>query len=60
MRHTFATGTIGSLPPCGGEVERGVNPLLRARVSPPSLTLPRKGGGDDVARSSINQREQRP
>src|SRR3984893_1390667 len=34
------------LPPCGGELERGVPQPLESRSGlPPSLTLPRKGGG---------------
>ncbi|QOZ28962.1 hypothetical protein XH93_39470 [Bradyrhizobium sp. CCBAU 51753] len=36
----------GSLPPCGGELERGVSHKHRPRGLPLSLTLPRKGGGN--------------
>jgi hypothetical protein len=36
---------ICSLPPCGGEVERGVTSSDVSGL-PPSLTLPRKGGGN--------------
>jgi hypothetical protein len=41
-----AARTVGSLPPCGGEVERGVGHDLGVRGLPPSLTLPRRGGGN--------------
>ncbi len=34
-----------TLPPCGGETERGKEEG-RGSVLPPSLTLPRKGGGE--------------
>ncbi|MBR1158326.1 error-prone DNA polymerase [Bradyrhizobium elkanii] len=37
---------IGSLPPCGGELERGVSHDHRPCGLPLSLTLPRKGGGN--------------
>ncbi|MTV14420.1 MULTISPECIES: error-prone DNA polymerase [Bradyrhizobium] len=36
----------GSLPPCGGELERGVSHDHRPCGLPLSLTLPRKGGGN--------------
>jgi len=42
----LAAKTAGSLPPCGGEVERGVSPGFGMRGLPPSLTLPHKGGGN--------------
>ena len=42
----FATRTVGPLPPCGEELERGVSPMLCAPRLPPSLTLPHKGGGN--------------
>jgi hypothetical protein len=37
------------LPPCGGELERGVlAPYVdRLSLTPPSLTLPHKGGGKE-------------
>ncbi len=41
-----AARTLGSLPPCGGERERGVSPDPGGRGSPPSLTLPYNGGGN--------------
>src|SRR5258708_38621463 len=52
--HKGAVAAAGSLPPCGGEVERGVNPNRSARGLSPSLTLeselrssrPHKGGGN--------------
>ncbi|WP_420970317.1 error-prone DNA polymerase [Bradyrhizobium sp. B120] len=37
---------MGSLPPCGGELERGVSHDHRPCGLPLSLTLPRKGGGN--------------
>ena len=45
----FVAGKVGSLPPCGGELERGVSPGFGARGLPPSLTLPHKGGGNESA-----------
>src|SRR5579863_8410665 len=53
----FAAYALGSHPPCGGEVERGVSLGLDARGLPPSLTSrasfahlgPRKGGGNVAA-----------
>jgi len=38
-----------SLPPCGGGIGRGVQQILRPEP-PLSLSLPRKGGGNRVAR----------
>lgn len=47
---------LGSLPPCGGELERGVSHDQRPRGSPLSLTLPRKGGGNlSTSRAALNQ-----
>src|ERR1700737_3050142 len=40
-----APRTVGSLPPCGGELERGVAASTSVAATP-SLTLPRKGGGN--------------
>ncbi|VIO65655.1 Error-prone DNA polymerase [Bradyrhizobium ivorense] len=37
---------LGSPPPCGGELERGVSHDHRPCGLPLSLTLPRKGGGN--------------
>ncbi|GKQ50077.1 error-prone DNA polymerase [Bradyrhizobium sp. Ce-3] len=37
---------MGSLPPCGGQLERGVSHDHRPCGLPLSLTLPRKGGGN--------------
>ena len=37
-----AARSVGSLPPCGGELERGVSHELRCLWLTPSLTLPRK------------------
>jgi hypothetical protein len=48
-----ASGTRGSPPPCGGELERGVNPTLGIRGIPPSLTLPRKGRGNSHACAEV-------
>src|SRR3981189_3625693 len=47
--HAFTAVMVGSLPPCGGELERGVSLELRARGLPLSLALPHKGGGNAVA-----------
>ena len=47
--HMSATSIVGSLPPCGGELERGANPGFGARGLPLSLTLPHKGGGNAIA-----------
>src|SRR5262245_43034023 len=38
-----------SLPPCGGGLGWGVVDGYGVRVQPPSLSLPRKGGGNVVA-----------
>ncbi|RQH12123.1 error-prone DNA polymerase [Bradyrhizobium sp. RP6] len=47
---------LGSLPPCGGELERGVSHDQRPRGSPLSLTLPRKGGGNlSTSRAALDQ-----
>ncbi|WFU70236.1 error-prone DNA polymerase [Bradyrhizobium sp. CB2312] len=48
---------LGSLPPCGGELERGVSHEHRPRGSPLSLTLPRrKGGGNpSISRAALDQ-----
>ncbi|MEY9183402.1 error-prone DNA polymerase [Bradyrhizobium sp. USDA 326] len=47
---------LGSLPPCGGELERGVSHDQRPRGSPLSLTLPRKGGGNlSISRAALDQ-----
>src|SRR5262249_5707466 len=43
-----ATGTVCSLPPCGGGLGRGVAAILRAlstRLRPPPPTAPHKGEG---------------
>ncbi len=40
-----AAPAVGSLPPCGGELEKGVA-TRTAVAATPSLTLPRKGGGN--------------
>src|SRR6185312_2590850 len=42
LRHE--SSLVCSLPPCGGELERGYH-ALRYLWLPPSLTLPRTGGG---------------
>src|ERR1700682_4375130 len=47
--YAFASGAVGSLSPCAGEVERGVSPGLGARDLPPSLALLHKGGGNAAA-----------
>ncbi|MBR0718316.1 error-prone DNA polymerase [Bradyrhizobium liaoningense] len=47
---------LGSLPPCGGELERGVSHDHRPGGSPLSLTLPRKGGGNpSTSRTALDQ-----
>ncbi len=46
-----SSGMAGSLPPCGGEVERGVNPTLGIRGIPPAL--PHKGGGNSPACATV-------
>jgi error-prone DNA polymerase len=38
---------VGPLPPCGGELERGVSRESGVCGLLPSLTLPRKGGGNE-------------
>jgi hypothetical protein len=38
-----AARSVGSLPPCGGELERGVSNELRCLWLTPSLTLPARG-----------------
>jgi len=40
---------VGSLPPCGGELERGVSTNSCACGSPPSLALPTRGEGTERA-----------
>lgn len=55
----YESGThewLGSLPPCGGELERGVSHDQRPCGSPLSLTLPRKGGGNpSTSRAALDQ-----
>ncbi|MFN5110357.1 MAG: error-prone DNA polymerase, partial [Bradyrhizobium sp.] len=47
---------MGSLPPCGGELERGVSHDHRPCDLPLSLTLPRKGGGNPpTSRAALDQ-----
>ncbi|WP_342732263.1 error-prone DNA polymerase [Bradyrhizobium sp. B117] len=47
---------LGSLPPCGGELERGVSHEHRPRGLPLSLPLPRKGGGNpSTSRAALAQ-----
>ncbi|UPJ67368.1 error-prone DNA polymerase [Bradyrhizobium sp. 191] len=47
---------LGSLPPCGGELERGVSHDQRPCGSSLSLTLPRKGGGNpSTSRAALDQ-----
>jgi hypothetical protein len=45
----FTAMTVRSLPPCGGEPERGVSPGFGVRGLLLSLALPRKGGGNAAA-----------
>ncbi|OKO68279.1 error-prone DNA polymerase [Bradyrhizobium sp. NAS96.2] len=46
---------MGSLPPCGGELERVVSHDHRPCGLPLSLTLPRKGGGNPLtSRAALN------
>jgi hypothetical protein len=52
----FVAGKVGSLPPCGGELERGISPGLGARGLPLSLTLPHKGGGNARLLAAIRLR----
>jgi hypothetical protein len=47
--HAFTAVVVGSLPTCGGEVERGESLGLGTRGLPLSLTLPHKGGGNAMA-----------
>ena len=47
---------MGSHPPCGGELERGVSHDHRPCDLPLSLTLPRKGGGNPpTSRAALDQ-----
>ena len=41
----LATRTVCSLPPCGGELERGVATSTNLAATPPSLTLPQSQVG---------------
>ena len=44
---SVAARSVCSLPPCGGELERGVATSTNLAATP-SLTLPHKGGGNAV------------
>src|SRR5271169_4947304 len=44
-----AARSVCPLPPCGGELERGVPRTPAFAAHPPSLTLPHKGGGNRTA-----------
>src|SRR5215210_2175063 len=53
-----STGATCSLPPCGGEMERGVSalPSERSALAPPALPLPTRGRGGNVARVQRSSR----
>ncbi|WP_298273745.1 OB-fold nucleic acid binding domain-containing protein, partial [uncultured Bradyrhizobium sp.] len=61
LRSTGESGgheRVGSLPPCGGELERGVSHDHRPCGLPLSLTLPRKGGGNPpTSRTALDRNE---
>ncbi len=52
--HARAQGTTGSPSPLWGEARGGGNPKPPRSAIPPTLSLPHKGGGDDVARALLN------
>ena len=61
LRSTGESGgheRVGSLPPCGGELERGASHDHRPCGLPLSLTLPRKGGGNPpTSRAAVARNE---
>ncbi|MCA6125337.1 error-prone DNA polymerase [Bradyrhizobium sp. WSM 1704] len=58
MQQSGTHERMGSLPPCGGELERGVSHDHRPCGLPLSLTLPRKGGGNPpTSRGPLNEVE---
>ena len=50
----LTTVTVGSLPPCAGERERGASPDLTACGLPAPLALPHEGGGNAVTLAEAN------